>query len=37
MGGAHRSGYAGVDSSLDMPWLPLPRFGSRAAGVAVCG
>jgi hypothetical protein len=27
-------GYAGVDS-LDMSWLPLPRFGSRAAGVVV--
>jgi hypothetical protein len=28
--------YAGVDS-LDMSWLPLPRFESRAARVAVCG
>jgi hypothetical protein len=28
--------YAGVDS-LDMPWLPLPRFESRAVCVAVCG
>jgi hypothetical protein len=28
-------GYAGV-GSLDMSWLPLPRFGSRAVGVAVC-
>ena len=27
-------GYASVDS-LDMSWLALPRFGSRAAGVAV--
>jgi hypothetical protein len=27
-------GYAGVDS-LDMSWLPLPRFKSRAVGVAV--
>ena len=27
-------GYASVDS-LDMSWLPLSRFGSRAAGVAV--
>jgi hypothetical protein len=27
-------GYAGVDS-LDMSWLALSRFGSRAAGVAV--
>ena len=29
-------GYAGVDS-LDMSWLPLSRFESRAACVAVCG
>ena len=29
-------GYAGVDS-LDMSWLPLSRFESRAAGVAVHG
>jgi hypothetical protein len=29
-------GYASADS-LDMPWLPLPRFESRAVGVAVCG
>jgi hypothetical protein len=28
--------YAGVDS-LYMSWLPLPRFESRAARVAVCG
>jgi hypothetical protein len=29
-------GYANVDS-LDMSWLPqLPRFESRALGVAVC-
>jgi hypothetical protein len=28
-------GYANVDS-LDMSWLPLPRFESRAVGVAVC-
>jgi hypothetical protein len=27
-------GYAGVDS-LDMSWLPLPRFESRAVGVAM--
>jgi hypothetical protein len=27
-------GYASV-GSLDMPWLPLSRFGSQAAGVAV--
>jgi hypothetical protein len=26
--------YASVDS-LDMSWLPLPRFESRAVGVAV--
>jgi hypothetical protein len=26
--------YAGVDS-LDMSWLPLPRFESRAVGVAI--
>jgi hypothetical protein len=30
--------YAGVDMhSLDMSWLPLPRFESRAVCVAVCG
>jgi hypothetical protein len=30
-------GYASADS-LDMsPWLPLPRFESRAVGVAVYG
>jgi hypothetical protein len=29
-------GYASADS-LDMPWLSLPRFESRAVGVAVCG
>jgi hypothetical protein len=28
--------YAGVDS-LDMSWLQLSRFESRAACVAVCG
>jgi hypothetical protein len=28
-------GCAGVDS-LDMSWLPLSRFGSRAVCVAVC-
>jgi hypothetical protein len=28
--------YASVDS-LDMSWLPLSRFESRAACVAVCG
>jgi hypothetical protein len=27
-------GYASADS-LDMPWLPLPRFESRAVCVAV--
>jgi hypothetical protein len=27
--------YGSVDS-LDMSWLPLPRFESRAACVAVC-
>jgi hypothetical protein len=33
--GASRSGsYANVDR-LSMSWLPLPRSGSRAAGVAV--
>jgi hypothetical protein len=29
-------GYANADS-LGMSWLPLPRFESRAAGVAVYG
>jgi hypothetical protein len=29
-------GYASADS-LDMSWLPLPRFESRAVRVAVCG
>jgi hypothetical protein len=29
-------GYASADS-LDMSWLPLPRFESRAVGVAVYG
>ena len=29
-------GYASADS-LDMSWLPLSRFESRAACVAVCG
>jgi hypothetical protein len=29
-------GYASADS-LDMSWLPLPRFESRAVCVAVCG
>jgi hypothetical protein len=28
--------HAGVDS-LDMSWLPLPRFESRSVGVAVYG
>jgi hypothetical protein len=28
-------GYASGVDSLDMSWLPLSRFGSRAAGVAV--
>jgi hypothetical protein len=28
--------YANVDS-LDMSWLPLPRFEPRVACVAVCG
>jgi hypothetical protein len=28
--------YARVDS-LDMSWLPLSRFESRAAGIAVYG
>jgi hypothetical protein len=28
--------YAGVDR-LDMSWLPLPRFESRAVGIAVYG
>jgi hypothetical protein len=32
MGASFR--YASVDS-LDMSWLPLPRFESRAVGVAV--
>jgi hypothetical protein len=27
--------YASADS-LDMPWLPLPRFESRAVCVSVC-
>jgi hypothetical protein len=33
-------GYASADrapDSLDMSWLPLSRFESRAVGVAVCG
>jgi hypothetical protein len=34
MGASFR--YASVPS-LDMPWLPLPRFESRAVRVAVCG
>ena len=34
MGASFR--YASVDS-LDMSWLPLSRFESRAACVAVCG
>jgi hypothetical protein len=28
-------GYASADS-IDMSWLPLPRFESRAAGVVQC-
>jgi hypothetical protein len=28
--------YASADS-LEMPWLPLSRFESRAVRVAVCG
>ena len=34
MGASFR--YASVDS-LDMSWLPLPRFESRAVGIAVYG
>jgi hypothetical protein len=34
MGASFR--YASADS-LDMSWLPLPRFESRAVCVAVCG
>jgi hypothetical protein len=33
MGASFR--YASADS-LDMSWLPLPRFASRAVCVAVC-
>jgi hypothetical protein len=32
MGASFR--YANVDTLLDMSWLPLPRFGLRAVGVA---
>jgi hypothetical protein len=34
-GWAHRSGMRVQIYSLDMYWLPLPRFDSRAAGVRV--